>query len=315
MKTLLKTITPVILILLLISPVSGQMVSRKEATRIAENGIHVTIEQYGSWGKYKKAEILPMHELMRDDRKLGYVCNVNPEGYIVLSLRRELGPVKAYSPRGCFDITKDHTGEDIIKTFIISIIDTIESQLGTIESFAHVDLAPLLEMNYTETWEAIYNYIPGTWNNNHKAVKGNYQEGDSLLGPNNWHQYPPYNEQCPYMGCTTTSNGNAKVGCVATARSQIMYHWSWPPNDVNLNSYDWPNMQDVVTTSSPQAVIDAVAELGHEVGVAANMNYGCDGSSTYLSNMRMAFEAYYRYSTNCDIYYRDDYTGAISWFE
>jgi len=296
----------------------GQMVTTKEATRIAENWIHVIIDEYGSWGSYDTAEILPVQELTWNGRKLGYACNVDPEGYMVLSLRRELAPVKAYSPRGSFDFATDHKGEDIIKTSIAYLIDTIESRLGRIESVTPADLAPILEINYTEAWEAIYNYIPGTWKGSQSKTsgRGNYQGGSTLLDTsNNWHQHPPFNEQCPYMGCTTTSNGNAFVGCAATAASQIMYHWSWPPKDVILDPYDWPNMPDVLNTNSPQVEIDAVAELCSEVGNYSNMSYGCDESTTTYAQIIIAFEAYYRYSSNCNIYYREDFSGGVAWFE
>jgi hypothetical protein len=318
MKTLIKYILPVCTLFLIAQLARGQIVSLDEATKIARNWINVIIDERGSWGNHSDAEILPLQELMRNERKLGYVCNVNPEGYIVLSLRRELAPVKAYSTKGSFDLTTDHTGEDIIKTSMAYILDTIESRLGPVDHVKPGDLAPLLEINYTGAWEAVYAYTKGTWPKKvpKENGEGNYQEGDTLLGSNNWHQYPPYNEQCPFMGCTTTSNGNAFVGCVATAGCQIMYYWSWPPEGTfpYWDPYDWPNMHDEVTTSSPQPEIDAVAELCHEVGVAVGMDYGCDGSGAVMNNMLGVFGTYYRYSTNCSPYIRQ-YYGAIDWFE
>jgi hypothetical protein len=74
-------------------------------------------------------------------------------------------------------------------------------------------------------------------------------------------------------------------------------------------------MQDVVTTSSPTAVINAVAELNYEVAVAVNMNFGCEnGSGAYVTDMEGVFENYFRYSTGCNILWRSSYT-AINWFE
>ena len=90
-----------------------------------------------------------------------------------------------------------------------------------------------------------------------------------------WHQDSPYNNDCPDLGCTTTSNGRSVVGCVATAGAQIMYYWAWPPygeGSPYSDTYDWPNMRDSVTTSSPAAQQAAVAELSHEVGLAVGMS-------------------------------------------
>ncbi|MBN3036610.1 MAG: C10 family peptidase [Bacteroidales bacterium] len=296
----------------------GQMVNIEEAARLAENWINVIMDEQGSWGAHHAAKIFPPEEIRSDSRLIGYLCNVKPEGYIILSLRRELAPVKAYSPRGYFDPESEDIGTDIIKSSMAYLIDTIQSRLGPIEDVTVTALKPLLEIDYTGTWDAIYNYVPGTWKKKPEGDNGetNYQEGDIMLEGNNWHQYPPYNEFCPYMACTTTSNGRAFVGCVATAGSQIMYHWSWPPYGVSPynDSYDWPNMKDVVTTSSPQVEINAVAELGYEVALAVNMGFGCEGSGAIMYEMEGVFENYFRYSTACNTVWRQNYTSS-AWFE
>jgi len=259
-----------------------------------------------------------MQEFKRKERKLGYFCHVKPEGHIIISLRKELAPIKAYSVHGKLDPFSDEGGIEILKTCMEQILDTIESKLGAIKSIKSTELESMLEINYSQAWEAINNYMPGTWKKEKtkETGKDNYQEGDIMLDGNNWHQYPPYNEHCPYMGCTTTSNGRAFVGCVATAGSQIMYHWCWPPYGLSPynDSYDWPNMHDVVTTGSPQVEIDAVAELGYEVAVAVNMNFGCDGSGAYITDMVGVFENFYRYSAICNTVWRINYS-AIDWFE
>jgi len=318
MKTILKIFIPGITGLLISLSVSSQMVSITQATIIAENWIDVIIDEKGSWGEYNTAEIEPLQEFKRKDRKLGYFCHVKPEGYIILSLRKELAPVKAYSPKGYFDPESEFVGTDIIKTSMGLILDTIESRLGLIESVNHDDLGNILEINYTDAWEAIYNYIPGTWykDPSNKGNKDDYQEGDIMLDGNNWHQHPPYNDDCPWMNCSN-SNGRAVVGCVATAGVQIMYHWAWPPYGVSPynDSYDWPNMHDVVTTSSAQVEIDAVAELSYEVAIAVNMVFGCDGSGAYIYDMEGVFENYFRYSTSCNVVWRSNYSSGIDWFE
>lgn len=318
MKTILIKALPAILLLLVSLNGSGQMVSLEDATEIAKNWIEVVIDEKGSWGNYEDAEILSVQPILKQGQKLGFYCNVEPEGYIIVSLRKELAPVKAYSPRGYFDPDSDNIGTDIITTSMKLLIDTIQSVFGPVESVTAAELEPMLEIDYSSAWEDIYNYVPGTWKKEPGDNNGetNYQEGDIILDGNNWHQHPPFNAWCPYMGCTTTSNGRAFVGCVATAGAQIMYHWSWPPYGVNPynDSYDWPNMQDVVTGSSPQAVIDAVAELSYEVAVAVNMNFGCEGSGAYIYDMEGVFENYFRYSSSCNVVWRQNYS-ATNWFE
>ena len=317
MKNIIKIFIATILVLA-IHPSFCQMVTPTEATKIAENWILVIIDVKGSWGDYESAQIEPVQDLLNENRKVGYFCNVKPEGFIVLSLRKELAPVKAYSPRGYFEADdQDNPGVDIIKTSMGLILDTIESKLGPIESVPHSNMESIVEINYSQPWNDIYQYTQGKWSKIPPNQNGdNYQEGEVMLAGNNWHQYPPFNEDCPYMGCSQTSNGRAFVGCVATAGAQIMYHWDWPPYGVNPynDSYDWPNMQDVVTGSSPQAVINAVAELGYEVALAVNMNFGCEGSGSIMYDMEGVFENYFRFSSDCMVTWRSAYT-AYDWFE
>ena len=121
---------------------------------------------------------------------------------------------------------------------------------------------------------------------------GDYLEGDTLL-TSYWHQEWPYNAQCPDMGCPDVTDdgdpvdlhGHAFVGCIATAAAQIMHYYCWPPYGEGGsydNPYDWKHMPDYINDSSPDTEINAVAELCAEVGQAAGMDYGCNGSSAYL---------------------------------
>jgi len=92
-----------------------------------------------------------------------------------------------------------------------------------------------------------------------------------------------------------------------------MRYWGWPP------WYLWQEMPDILAfgpncAPPPQVQIDAVALLCHEVGVAASMNYGCDGSSATHADMRDAYEDNFYYGEWCTIQYRSDYS-ADEWFD
>ncbi len=98
-----------------------------------------------------------------------------------------------------------------------------------------------------------------------------------------------------------------------------MRYWGWPPYGVGSpynDNYDWANMPDTVTASSPQAQIDAVAELSYEVGIAAGTNY-CDGtgcqSGAFHDDMRDAYRDHFRYCTSVNIVFRNDFS-AVEWF-
>jgi hypothetical protein len=210
------------------------------------------------------------------------------------------------------------------------MLDTVEAQLGPIDAVAPADLAPLLELDYAPAW-AVLSLAPAEFQVA-PGARANYQSGGVLLS-SDWHQNPPYNDQCPNMSCSWPDynyfNQNAVVGCVATAGSQIMRYWNWPPyGDVApyADAYDWPNMldryiwcsahlrfEDALNFPISAAQIDAVAELCHEVGVAVSMAYGCGGSSAYTVDMEGVFENHFRYSTACTVRYRSSYS-AVDWF-
>ena len=292
----------------------SQLVNKEEAAQVAKQWIQMVIDQHGQWGGSETAIAQPMQEFKGRDRLIGYYCSVEPHGFIVVSLRRELAPVKAYDDYFTLDPEEDKGMTDLIKSSMLRIIDTIESRLGNMEAINNTDLANIVEIDYRQSWDYVENYIPGTIQKNN-SVTDNYVQGE-FLTTSNWHQGPPYNNDCPYMNCTQTSNGRALVGCVATAGAQIMKYWSWPPYGTVVgwnDPYDWPNMPDNTTTSSPSLQQAAVAELNSEVGIAVGMDYGCAGSGAPTSDMVGVYEYYYIYHTSCGTLTRQYYT-ATDWF-
>jgi len=85
-------------------------------------------------------------------------------------------------------------------------------------------------------------------------------------------------------------------------------------------NHDCPNVPDSLTTSSPLAQIDAVAELCHEVGEAAGMDYGCTSSDAWLgfkpgADMTDAYIDHFRYNENTEFETRWHYTSTEAWFK
>lgn len=307
-KTVIITLIACLTIVGLTSPVRAQpvpeMVTIDEARTVAQNWIALIIQREGSWGGSETAELDKVQEFKRGERVLGYFGAVKPQGFIVISLRKELAPVKAHSAVGDLDPESDEGMADLIKGGMERTLDAIEAQLGPLESVRTEDLENILEIDYRQSWGelgvdvATFRQLLSS-----DAIRMNYGGGDPPLLSSAWHQGPPYNDDCPLMGCGN-SNGRAVVGCVATAGAQIMYYWAWPPVP-----YDWPNMRDTVTTSSPQAQIDAVAELNYNVGVAVEMDYGCSGSGADTDDMVDVYMLHL-YATNVNVVDRDDFSYA-----
>ena len=124
---------------------NAQNVSKTDAEIIAKNWIDVIIDESGGWGEFSSAEIESVQDFTRKDRKLGFFCHVKQKGFIIISKRKELAPVKAYSAMSNLNPISDDRGTDFRKTSLERILDTIESKFGTIENIESIDLVNFLE--------------------------------------------------------------------------------------------------------------------------------------------------------------------------
>ena len=306
-------------------PVQDEIVTMDEALTVANNWITLMIHNEGDWGGFEAAEVAEICEFKRGDRVLGYFCRVEPTGFVVVSLRKELAPVKAYSAVSDLDPKLEQGMADLIKEKMERILDWIEQVVSPIESAGAEGPESVLEIDYRQAWaelEGDVEVFKGGLESG--KVHMNYQEGDVMLS-SSWHQDPPYNDQCPDKGCSWPPcyyNSNACVGCTATAGAQVMRYWNWPPYGVESpynDRYDWPNMPDRFTGCTwAWRQVNAVAELCHEVGLASGMDYGCSASGACFASclgkdLLDAFEDHFRYSTAADDKDRDDYT-AVEWF-
>lgn len=322
MEKLRNTILIASLVLVgLTMPVRAEVATMDEALTVAKNWITLIIQKKGNWGGSETAEVEGIQEFKHEQRMIGYFCRVKPKGHIVISLRKELAPIKIYSATNDLDPECEEDMADLVKGKMERILDEIERQFGPITSARTEEVSRILEIDYGPVWTELSGNINSLKEGlESEVIEMDYQEGQVLLS-SSWRQSPPYNNDCPNEGCSWPDhdyfNQNVRVGCVATASSQIMRYWCWPPYGVESpynDSYDWPNMPDRLSTSSPIDQINAVAELCHEVGMAEDMIYGCDKSSTQWYEVDDALEDHFRYSTNCDWRDRDDHD-AGEWFD
>lgn len=141
-----------------------------------------------------------------------------------------------------------------------------------------------------------------------------------------WSQNAPYNMYVPKIGSVA-----CPVGCVATAMSQIMYFWKYPekgngqisyivPNynipiseNLSQSEYDWSNMGDIITTSSPDKAKVAVAKLCYDAGVSVYMQYAPGASGAYDVNAMSALVNNFGYSASMRMVYRDCYSKLNEW--
>lgn len=338
MRSATNTIIATLIVLLTCMPcVQAELTSEQEALTIARNYVSFILVDEGSWNGAETAKVVSIQEFKRGDRTLGYFCQVQPQGYLVLSLHKELAPVRAYSSRCNLNPEAEEGLTDLIKDKMENILDGVEQQLGR-PLKPDDQIGGLLEINYRAISHTLLSeaFDPQEHHKPRRARSGggmDYQEGEILLTCN-WHQQPPYNDQCPGMSCDWSQydrfNYCARAGCVAIVGAQVMYHWHWPLSGAGsepyTDAYEWPNMCNMYIydgagwfyNENEESVtweqINAVAELCSEVGLATDMDYGCDSSGTPTAYLEDAFEDYFRYDENGCVIYRSDFEDPVDWF-
>lgn len=150
-----------------------------------------------------------------------------------------------------------------------------------------------------------------------------------VVGPlvsTHWDQGYPFNYMCP----KNSSSQQAITGCVATALSQVLRFWSWPEQgsashsydagafgnpsaDFEHTTYDWNNMLPNYNPGDHEwtdAERDAVATLLYHCGVAVDMSYGADGSSSYNWKAAIAARSFFKFSDKTEQIKAANYSAA-----
>ena len=112
----------------------AQIVREDEAVTVAKNWIATVIKKFGDWGGRDDASVQSVQEFKRGDRLLGYYVSVNPSGYIVVSLRKEFPPIRAYSTTVDIDPASNAGIVDVTKIFAERILDEVEKKIGPVKN-------------------------------------------------------------------------------------------------------------------------------------------------------------------------------------
>ncbi len=320
------------------SAARAEMATAEEARLAAENYVAMVSEKHGSWGDDVTARVTSIEPLMRGDRQLGYVCAVEPVGYVVLGLYKDLAPVRLSSSRSNLDPRSEEGLAAFIKDVLVSLYDHLADQVGH-PLGAEDDLGGLLVRDFSSVWAELTD--PAFDATRYRDVRDarsagmDYQEGETLLDIT-WDQDPPYNDHCPDRGCSWPSHGyyntNAVTGCVATAGAMILKYYNWPPGGAGTpynDGYDWWYMGESYryngATSQMEVRIDgqwraatseeiyAVAQVSSHVGIAVDMDYGCDGSSAVTADLEGAFQGPFRMDDECDVWYQEGHSYNQRW--
>ena len=139
MKRLVSmTLIALLVVIGLSSPVLAEMATMDDASTVANNWITLIIEKKGDWGGSETAEVVEIREFKRDERVIGYFCHVEPQGFIVISLHKQLAPVKAYSATCDLDPESDKGMADLLKGGMGRILDQIDTTTDNLTDLCYV---------------------------------------------------------------------------------------------------------------------------------------------------------------------------------
>lgn len=227
-----------------------------------------------------------------------YIVNLVPEGWVVVSARKEAFPVLAYSFNGRY------TGRNFPPAFsawmeqyagAINYIQLEEDQRHLIANKAWL---PGYDFDFKKRFTHVEPFVNSQWNQG-------------------W----PYNEFCPED--EASGDGRCPTGCVPTAMAQIMYYYRWPLTgtgsytydagsygilsaDFANDVYDWNSMGATINHSCPSA-----ANLLSHLGISCDLVYGPNGSGMYNHKAAYSLKTYFKYAQETAYVFRD--STSIDW--
>jgi hypothetical protein len=233
-----------------------------------------------------------------------YVCDVIPDGFVVVSASSKVIPVLAYS----FD-SKFSESNDLPEGFN-TWMKHYENQ---------IDYAVTNNILPSED-------ITSEWN---RLLSDDFSADSDIrllqsvapLLVSRWNQDSPYNNWCPTD--PAGPGGKCYAGCVATAMGQLLNYYRFPQQgqgsysythpeygtisaDFGATTYLWEGM--VSSTTKPN---NPIGELLFHQGVSVDMDYGPDGSGMWNHKAAYSLKTHFRYGPETQYYFRDSIS--IDW--
>ncbi len=255
-------------------------------------------------------------DLLYKDKKIGYVIDLMPIGFMIMPKISELSPVKFIS------LSEDY--HNLENNFLIEAIKfrihyTIE-KLGYFRDANPDELDDgSIDKNQKLNNENVWNK---TLSNEVMVLSEILKEDILPLLISKWNQDDPYNLYTPILDDEKTV-----TGCAATAIAQVMYFWKYPTTgqdhheylwngirqkaDFN-HEYFWSRMLDQYVGVGNYIQKDAVARLMSDIGISIDMKYGLESSAEFDTNN--ALVNYFKYDPEIHKIFRHNYANWDEWF-
>ncbi|WP_442265171.1 C10 family peptidase [Tenacibaculum sp. ZS6-P6] len=268
-------------------------VDKAKAIAVASNWI----QGKQSFLRKQKVTTLSINEVKYKNKIVYYIINFKQGGFVIVSADDSTKPILGYSHTSNFEAISENLPTNNL--------------LDAYKSFVY-------ESSFTKK------------NKSRKATK---RAWDNILNNKTSKQFrvksvEPFMDDILYTQsngferfCPSDDDGQAIVGCVATAMSQVMRYWEFPKTgksqttythqkygtlSVNFENqlYDWDNMSKTIADNEN-------AKLSYHTGVAVKMNYGTSangGSGAYTTNALKALKTNFKYNSGAKMMYRHYYS-------
>lgn len=283
------------ILVLLLATTYAKQISQEQSLVVAQNFFLEKIawsEDQTAWKESPTWGKPLIVKSRKSDRNLCYIYNTqNREGFIIVAGDDRVTPVLGYSLNNPF--SADYQKKSNIAYWLKNYTDQIDYIIEKrIEASAETH----------KLWEryTALDFAPNK-----------QREEAIILISAKWGQDKYYNQLCP--DDPQGADGHARVGCVATAMSQIMYYHQYPDVGRGESSYHASGYGELYvnygeSTYNYQQMADyiddynfEIAQIGMHAGVAVEMMYGAHGSGAYSANVPSAMINHFRYSNEANL--------------
>ena len=230
-----------------------------------------------------------------NEEEIIHIYQLNPTGFIMVSLDDKAVPVLAYGFESNFIL--ENMPENLNY-----IMDLYKNEINDLRN-SNIERS----LDIQEKWNEVLS-INNSNNNSSRNV--------SPLLDSEFDQSGAWNNALSEFGFY------GPVGCVAVSMAQIMHYWEYPEQGAGSNSYfeddygileanfgqafyDYDNMASTYATSASQLLL-------YHAGIAVNMDYANSGSGAFVTgsypSAQYAMETYFLYNDGVYAVTKDSYT-------
>lgn len=293
---MIKKITLFTMILLFcIKSTFADPIKKKTAILVANKWIN-NIQQGNT--RLTQKSIASIKEVYHENSLVYYLINFNEGGFVIVSADDATKPILGYSNKGKFDTSLDTPQmKDLLNAYKSFVYESAKAQKSTRIKATKSAWSKILNSSKSKIQKRTTKIVPFM---------------DDIL----FTQSSGFEKFCP-----NDNDGQAIVGCVATAMSQVMRYWEFPSTGKGQISYNHNKYGNLSVNFEEQNYNwDAMsktradnenAKLSYHAGVAVRMNYGTSangGSGAYSAEALSALKRNFKYSNEASMVYRYRYS-------